>query len=131
MILWTHTFRLPSVHRHHNPSLSASENERLFHKCSRIHGHEYKVDVTFFAEEAELNVHAQRRDVLTKLETSVFTPLRGRFLNDFFGNTSGEIIAEKLFLKCRETVGPVVTNLRVRETRKNSFVVGEGVCQVG
>jgi 6-pyruvoyl-tetrahydropterin synthase len=126
MVTWTHQFLLSSVHRHHNPDLTEEENARLFHKCSRIHGHEYKVEVTFGVNSEQEQDALTRLRTARELESKLFEVMRGEYLNDFMGNTSGEIIAQRLFGKARECVGSIVLRVTVRETRKNSFFFAAG-----
>lgn len=105
----TRRLRLSCAHQHRNPELSQAENHALFHKCSAIHGHEYKIEVS------EISSSGPRASVSMGIEG-----LAGRFLNDFVGNTSGERIGR--FFWDRGSPGGCA-GVVLRETRKNSFFV--------
>ena len=46
----TKRFRFESAHQSAHPELSREENEALFHKCYRQHGHSYELYVTVEGE---------------------------------------------------------------------------------
>lgn len=122
-VLLTKKYTLSALHRHHNPELSAKENENLYRKCSRVHGHEYKIEVTLRGTlDAKTGLAADRSTMDRIVQKTLLAPLSGGFLNDHVGNTSGEIIVEKFFQILQGALPPgQLVRVRVRETRKNSF----------
>jgi len=52
MVRLSQKFEFDACHRLHNPSLSESENRRVFGKCNNPngHGHNYEVEVTIAGE---------------------------------------------------------------------------------
>lgn len=42
----THAITFSASHRLYNPRLSAEENQRLFGVCTRLHGHNYRLEAT-------------------------------------------------------------------------------------
>ena len=47
----TKEFQFDSAHRLYDDDLSEEENERIFGKCTNLHGHTYKLFVTISGEE--------------------------------------------------------------------------------
>lgn len=121
MIL-TRRYSFRAIHQHINPELSKEENERLFYKCSRRHGHNYKVEVTVRGELDPQTGLAVNRDWLDLQMRSLLQDLDGRLLNRYVENPSGENILQFLFQKISEKLGSIVVQVVLRETRKNSFV---------
>jgi 6-pyruvoyltetrahydropterin/6-carboxytetrahydropterin synthase len=115
---FTKRYILSAVHRHHNPDLSEAENQELYRKCSAVHGHEYKVEVTL----KTALPHMDRKKVDEIVREKIIRPMTGQYLNEIVGNTSGEIIVQKFFdiLKPSFAEGELV-RVTLRETRKNSF----------
>lgn len=117
----TKAYRIRCVHRHHNPDLSMEENKRLYHKCSAVHGHEYRIEVTLQGEVDGVTGLLMPRPQLDQIVKSLIVdPLDGQFLNDHLGNTSGEIISER-FYRILKSQLPNLLTVSLRETRKNSF----------
>ena len=46
----TRGYSFSAAHRTHNHDLTDKENEKLYGKCNRLHGHEYKLEVTITGE---------------------------------------------------------------------------------
>ncbi len=113
------------LHRHHNPDLSMEENQALYHKCSAVHGHEYKVELTLEGVVDPVTGLVLPRWELDQLvKKTLIDPYHGQFLNDHLGNTSGEIIAEKFYAQLKAKWPehfPKLKRLTLRETKKNSF----------
>ena len=42
----TKAYQLNCLHRHYNSHLSERENRELYGKCSQVHGHEYRLEIT-------------------------------------------------------------------------------------
>ncbi len=123
-MLLTHVYPVSALHRHHNPDLSAEENERLFYKCSRIHGHQYHFEVTVRGKlDPVTGLIADRNQMDELIQREIVKRFHGSFLNDYFGNTSGEIIAAKTADILQSILPGQFFRLKLRETRKNSFVV--------
>jgi 6-pyruvoyltetrahydropterin/6-carboxytetrahydropterin synthase len=114
--------KISAVHRHWREELEQSENQALYGKCSGLHGHEYKVDVTVLGEmdqDSRLIVRrAHFKDVLKNV-----TELNGKYLNDIMGNTSGEKITLYIKNMLKPLLPPDLSlkKVAVHETRKNSF----------
>jgi 6-pyruvoyltetrahydropterin/6-carboxytetrahydropterin synthase len=117
------SYPLHCLHRHHNPDLSAEENRELYGPCSRVHGHEYQFEVGL---EGSVNLATglllAREQMDQWVHDTVIAPLDKTFFNDVIGNTSGEIICEKVFqyLLAQKPEG-FKQHLSLRETYKNSF----------
>jgi 6-pyruvoyltetrahydropterin/6-carboxytetrahydropterin synthase len=111
------------VHQLCLASLSAKQNEALYGKCFRPHGHDYRVRVTVRAPlDARSGLSLQREELARILDEVIVQPLSGTDLNQRFANTSGESLAYEFYelLKTRFAPGQLV-KLAVRETAKNLF----------
>jgi 6-pyruvoyltetrahydropterin/6-carboxytetrahydropterin synthase len=119
----THEVTLQAVHQLCLASLSAKQNEALYGKCFRPHGHDYRVRVTVRAPlDARSGLSLQREELARILDEVIVQPLSGTDLNQRFANTSGESLAYEFYelLKTRFAPGQLV-KLAVRETAKNLF----------
>lgn len=124
-VLLVQVYKLQCLHRHHNPELSKQENQELFGKCSGLHGHEYSLEVGVAGRVDErTGLVATRHDLDQWVETAILKPFDKTFLNDHLGNTSGEIIVLEFYRLLSQVLpSSLGLSLRVRETRKNSFVI--------
>lgn len=123
MIL-TKSYRLRAIHSLHQPQFSDDQNNYHFRHCGKVHGHEYKIEVSL---RGELDSRAQwvfDRDQLDQLvETHVIQPFDKTNLNVFFANTSGEALAHEFYKILKNTpIGPKLYSLAIQETRKNRFL---------
>jgi 6-pyruvoyltetrahydropterin/6-carboxytetrahydropterin synthase len=120
----TRRYRLPALHTLSGTGLSAAENESVFGACSRLHGHEYLVDVTLEGRidgESGLVFSLDELDRVVSLR--ILEPYRGANLSDHFTHTTGEALALD-FYRILEPEFPPTVRLRavtVHETPKNSF----------
>lgn len=115
----TQVYQIHCVHRHHNPDLSMEQNQKLYHKCSAMHGHSYKIEVVI-ARPLQKGVVIAQQELDQIVNEKLVEPLNGTLLNDRLGNTSGEIIAQKFYEILAPHLKGLVT-VAIRETRKNSF----------
>jgi 6-pyruvoyltetrahydropterin/6-carboxytetrahydropterin synthase len=121
-IFLTRLYKIRCVHQHYNPDLSVEENEKIYYKCSRMHGHEYKVEVTVSGQiDTQTGLAISRAELDEIVETKVVKPLDLSFLNDHVGNTSGEIIVNHIHQILVKSLGNRLIKVTLRETRKNSF----------
>jgi 6-pyruvoyltetrahydropterin/6-carboxytetrahydropterin synthase len=90
------------------------------HPCSRMHGHNYIVEVELCAK--KLNKHGFVRDYreLDELKQYIDSTVDHRHLNDIFGDngTSAESIAKFFYDWCKSRWSEV-TAVRVRETPRS------------
>lgn len=101
-----------------------SSSHQLFglaedHPCSRLHGHNYIVEIELAAE--TLNKHGFVRDYreMDILKTYIDEKIDHRHLNDIFGQdgTTAEKLAQHFYEWCKQR-WPEVTAARVSETPK-------------
>ena len=80
----TRQARFSAAHRYHSEALSVEENERIFGKCHRPHGHghDYRVEVTVEgAADPVTGMVINLADLDRVLRERVIEPLDHRFLN--------------------------------------------------
>jgi 6-pyruvoyltetrahydropterin/6-carboxytetrahydropterin synthase len=92
-------------------------------KCSRLHGHTYKVEAFFLTNCLDsIGVSVDLRQLKEKL-SKLTEQFDHRYLNDFkeLGNPSTENLSRYIFqhLKNNLPVGAVLENVRVWETPKS------------
>jgi 6-pyruvoyltetrahydropterin/6-carboxytetrahydropterin synthase len=116
-----------SMHHLINRELSAEENEVIFGKCYRLHGHHYRVQVTLEAfYNPHLGLSVSRQRLAKMLSERIVGKYHGRNLNHFFPNTSCEALAYELAsdlapaLKA-EFPDASLRAIGVQETKKNYF----------
>lgn len=119
----TKTYYLNCLHQHQNPHLSDEENRTLFGKCSRVHGHEYRVEITLTGQmDRETYLICQRQWMDDWVNCWLIQPFHKSFLNEFMENASGEIITQKFYHILKSDLPTrLQLSLCLRETRKNSF----------
>ena len=119
----TRAVRIRAIHNLAHPDLSSSDNEKLYGKCYRQHGHDYWVQVTVAAALDERSGLVFDRDRLDHiLQASVVEPLDGSDLNEIFPNTSCEALARALFLRLKPIFPDgVLKRVSIQETKKNYF----------
>jgi 6-pyruvoyl-tetrahydropterin synthase len=115
------SWRLKALHKHYNNSLSPSENELLYRKCSHLHGHDYR----FTMEAESLNFSKELlgvRSVFHDVEEKILWQLKDHILNDIIGNTSGETLLLFIFKKLQNHLPrPAQYRFVLQETYRNSF----------
>ncbi len=131
--LITRKISISCLHRHHNPDLSPEENEKLYYKCSRMHGHEYKLEVTLKGKiDPQSGMVFPRPELEEILEEKIVKVFHGSYLNEHVGNTSGEIILQFFENQLKnEFAQDAFYGLRLRETRKNHFTTPRLVQRIG
>ena len=121
----TKAYHLNCLHRHHNPDLSDEANSNLYGKCSQIHGHEYRVEITLTGPiNIETYLICQRQWMDDWVNNLLIEPFHNSFLNESMKNASGEIITQKFYDILKPALPTSLQlSLCVRETRKNSFLM--------
>ena len=119
-------YQLPALHQLESESYSEEMNLRSFGPCSRLHGHDYEIEVTLSGEVdlgTGLLVSRDRLDLVVK--SLCIEPFVGTNLSDHFSHTTGEALALEFFslLEPHLPSHLSLTRLTVNETAKNSFTV--------
>ena len=138
MIALTRRYRFPAAHVLRHPGLSDAENVRIYGKCANPagHGHDYGIEITVAGEVDPASGQIVARD---RLDALVAERVLDRFghtlLNDdpaFAGGVvpTAENIALATFAELAPAIAAVrpgarLVRVRVDETRKNSFEIGE------
>ncbi len=115
-ILKSKKVTLSSVHFHLNENLSESENEALFKKCSKSHGHEYEIEVV-------VDGKISNKEFENLLNEHVVNRYNHKNLNDYVSNTTGEVLSNYFFTEL-QSVWPTsskIINVKLKETLKNKF----------
>lgn len=82
-------------------------------KCSRLHGHRWRIEVTIKAEKLnEYGIGIDFHDIKKAIEE---LDLDHRFLNDFFSPTTAEVFAKYVFEKMKSK-GLDVVKVTIWET---------------
>ena len=123
-------FRFSAAHRLFREGLSAEENEKLFGKCSSLHGHDYSMVVTVRSEsEGDMVVNVSTLGEV--VEKEVIALIDHRNLNTDVPFLSGvlptmENIARKIAEKLEEPlkgIGAELYELTLAESEKNSVTL--------
>jgi 6-pyruvoyltetrahydropterin/6-carboxytetrahydropterin synthase len=132
----TRCYRFPAAHVLARPSFSREENERIFGKCANPagHGHNYGVEVTVSgAIDADTGRVAAPELLDEIFDDVVRQPFSHRMLNDLprfadrvpTAETVAQVIYDDLGPAVAERAGAHLVRVRVVETARNSFEVGE------
>jgi 6-pyruvoyltetrahydropterin/6-carboxytetrahydropterin synthase len=122
MLLLTKRFYLHALHNLNNPDWSDEENLKVFGKCYRLHGHDFKIEVTFKEEpdpHTGFIIHPDELD--TKVHEKIIAPYHGRNLNELLANPSGEGLSIALYEILKKEFGEKLHCVSVNETLKNYF----------
>lgn len=87
------------------------------HKCARLHGHNYEVEVVLQSEELDEVGFVVDYGDLDPLKNFIDETLDHRHLNDVLTPTTAEAIARFLYKKAK-SLWPQTTAVRVSETPK-------------
>lgn len=120
---FTRQYLIRSLHNLENPDATSEENERLYGMCYRLHGHDYKVQVTIESDvDPRTGLCAFRLELDALVERELIGPFDGRCLNDSFQNTSGEALVHLFYERLRPHIpSHIGLRLAIQETRKNYF----------
>lgn len=126
----TRRYRFPASHRLHLDDASEAENQRVFGKCNNPHGHghNYAVDVTV---SGQINGHGMVCD-LPDLDSFVQRHVIERYdqanlnhLAEFATKVpTTENLAIEIYERLRGFAPAHIEKVRIEETRKNSFEIG-------
>ena len=136
MITLTRRYHFAAAHVLCHPSFSPEENERVYGKCANPagHGHNYEVEITVSGPVNERSgsiVDCERLDAL--FEERVAARFGHRLLNedDLFRERvpTAENLARTIYDRLEGPLAAAdsarLVQVRVNETRRNSFVYGE------
>ena len=73
MIYKTHIFKFSAAHRLLNSELTKEQNEKIFGKCQRLHGHNYTLSVTLSGEINDYTGFLIDPDVFDAIVKSVYS----------------------------------------------------------
>jgi 6-pyruvoyltetrahydropterin/6-carboxytetrahydropterin synthase len=120
---FTRVYSLRALHNLQNPDISDEENLRLYGMCYRLHGHDYRVQVTIESELDPKTGLCRFRDQLDAVvRKNLIERFDGHCLNDTFTNTSGEALVHLFYDLLRPHIPQDIRlRLSIQETRKNYF----------
>ena len=83
MIQITKAVRFCASHRYWREDWSAEENARRFGKCTNIHGHNYRLEITIQGEPApDTGMIIDLKEVKIILQQMIIDPLDHQYLNE-------------------------------------------------
>jgi 6-pyruvoyltetrahydropterin/6-carboxytetrahydropterin synthase len=88
-------------------------------KCQRLHGHNYRFEVTVEGPLDERGVVLDFDDLKRVVTAEVLDRYDHRYLNDFFDNPTAELVAQDVW-KRLEAAGLAVVRVRLWETADSS-----------
>jgi 6-pyruvoyltetrahydropterin/6-carboxytetrahydropterin synthase len=128
----TRQIEVRAVHQLKLSQLSDAENQTLYGKCFRRHGHNYQISATISAPPESVlsnstpsntGLIVNREFFDTLLNKVLVKPFDGCDLNQYFANTSGEALAVEFYrLLAPHILAPAfLKKIIVQETPKNTF----------
>src|SRR5260221_599214 len=129
MVYLTRKIEFAASHVYHNPTLSPSENKRIFGKCNNPfgHGHNYTVEVRFSGPiDRATGMISNLADLDKFVNEHVIEPFDHRSLNEevpAFQNAvpTTEILCVEIFQRLKSFPHAKLEAVRVQETTNNSF----------
>jgi 6-pyruvoyltetrahydropterin/6-carboxytetrahydropterin synthase len=125
----TRRYWLPALHTLSARGFSEDENRKVFGGCSRLHGHDYRIEVTVGGSIDPDTGWIVNRDLMDRtVEAVLIEPFRGRNLSRHFRCTTGEALCVEFMQRLQDHFPPELklVRLTVLETPKNSFSVVPG-----
>jgi 6-pyruvoyltetrahydropterin/6-carboxytetrahydropterin synthase len=135
VIALTRRYEFPAAHLLSQPAFSEEENRRVYGKCANPngHGHDYGVEVTVAGPVEPISGRIIDLRLLDAIvQERILDRFAHRYLNDDAAflelvptaENISRVIHQELapFIRARSTAHLV--RVRLRETRKNSFVYG-------
>jgi 6-pyruvoyltetrahydropterin/6-carboxytetrahydropterin synthase len=122
----TRRVQFSAMHQLCNSTISTAENDLIFGKCYRLHGHDYKIEVKVKGEIDSSTGMICGRDLFEEaLNKEVVQKFDKTNLNIFMENTTGELFVQYLFDLLKEKLKPLdVISVRLQETSRNHFTAG-------
>ncbi len=118
----TKKFYLHALHNLNNPDWSDEENTRAFGKCYRLHGHDFKIEVTFRGEPDSTTGFLIHPDEMESIvNEKLIKPYHGRNLNELLKNPSGEGLSIAFYEILKKEFGEKLVCVGINETLKNYF----------
>lgn len=117
-------YRLSALHQLGGSGFSPEQDRQVFGPCSRLHGHEYILEVTVTGSlPRETGLLVRREDLDEVVERAILERFQGRNLSETFPHTTGEALAREFFRLLADNLpgGLRLVSVKVRETSKNSF----------
>jgi 6-pyruvoyltetrahydropterin/6-carboxytetrahydropterin synthase len=115
-------FEFSAARKTMSPLLSAEENTRLFGPATSLHGHNYRVRLTFRTKNLDPDAALVRHDAIDGCERSLRDELDHRYLNqDVAGLKNRPITTEGLAGYLYERVNAAVPLHRVRLHERDDF----------
>jgi len=124
----TKRYQLPALHQLKSESYSEEMNLRIFGPCSRLHGHDYAIEVTVSGDvDPKTGILISRDELDQIVKSHLLEPFTGKNLSDHFSHTTGEALVLEFYGLLRKQFSPpaFLSRLTVNETAKNSFTVGD------
>jgi len=135
VIALTRRYEFPAAHLLIHPSFTAEENRRVYGKCANPngHGHDYGVEVTVSGPVDAVSGRIIELGVLDAIfDERIHSRFAHRTLNEDAAFRERVPTAENIASAIHEELAPAIAarstaqlvRVRVRETRKNSFMCG-------
>jgi len=130
----TRRYRFAASHRLYSPRFTEAENLRLYGKCSNPHGHghNYVVEVTITGPvDPSTGMIANLGDLDPFIKREVVDAFDSKNLNEEVAEFRGSVVpttenvAREVFRRVRQFPKAHVEGVRIEETSKNSFEVGD------
>ncbi len=114
-------FEFSAARRTMSPLLSAAKNARLFGPATSLHGHNYRVRLTFQSERSDGKAPLVRYDEIDTCIYALQTELDHRYLNEVTGLRKRPITTESLARYIYERVNSMKPLHRVRLHERHDF----------
>ena len=136
MIALTRRYGFPAAHVLRHPAFDEARNRRVYGQCANLagHGHDYGLEITVTGPVDPASGQLVDRQALDGVvRERVLERFGSRLLNEDpafaecvpTAENIASVIHEELSQPLRTRCGARLVRVRLRETRKNSFSIGE------
>jgi 6-pyruvoyltetrahydropterin/6-carboxytetrahydropterin synthase len=123
-VVLTRRYRISAMHSLENIDLTPEQNREIFGPCYRLHGHDYKIDVSVSGKQNKKSGMVVDRSELDHIVSeSLVKPFDKKNLNHAFRNTSGEALSLEFFEILNHALPEHIqlVGITVIETHRNTF----------
>ncbi len=122
MLYLTKRFYLHALHNLNNPDWTDKKNLEIFGKCYRLHGHDFKIDVTFYGRpDPQTGFVVHPDEIESIIKEHIILPYHGKNLNTLLANPSGEGLTIAFYDILKKYFGERLNSVGINETLKNYF----------
>ena len=117
MITITKEFLFDAAHKLERQDLSPEENQKIYGKCYRLHGHTFKMHITVSGQVDENGMIINFADLKTLVQSQIISRYDHNYLNDLPEFKNRPATVENLIQSVYERLSPVLNDQKLKLQR--------------